>query len=84
MDDLIEFNEATNFTWLMSNVIDKTSDGPLANGNITHMLEWDGRMASICLIHWKTTCLDREVASSVATFYIWASCVKIKEGNDWG
>ncbi|KAK3727236.1 hypothetical protein QZH41_019303 [Actinostola sp. cb2023] len=50
VDDLIEFNEATNFPWLMSNVIDKTSDGPLANGDITKMLEWNGTKASIGFI----------------------------------
>ena len=47
---MIEFNEATNFPWLMSNVIDKTSDGPLANGDITKMLEWNGTKASVSVM----------------------------------
>lgn len=47
VDDLIEFNEATNFPWMMSNVIDKMSDSPLANGEITKILEWGGRKVSV-------------------------------------
>ncbi|XP_020897709.1 5'-nucleotidase isoform X2 [Exaiptasia diaphana] len=43
VDELIEFNEATNFPWLMSNVIDKTSNGPLADGDIKKIIEWNGR-----------------------------------------
>jgi 2',3'-cyclic-nucleotide 2'-phosphodiesterase (5'-nucleotidase family) len=43
VDDLIEFKDATNFPWLMSNVVDKASKGQLADGEITKMIEWNGK-----------------------------------------
>ena len=49
VDDLIDFKEATNFPWLMSNVVDKMTNEPLANGEITKMIEWHGRKVSISI-----------------------------------
>ncbi|XP_048576403.1 mannosylglucosyl-3-phosphoglycerate phosphatase [Nematostella vectensis] len=42
VDDLIEFNESTNFPWLMSNVIDNISKDTLADGEKSKIIEWEG------------------------------------------
>jgi len=42
-DDLIEMAQDCNFPWLISNVVDKATGTPLANGKTTHMLEVCGR-----------------------------------------
>ena len=39
MNDLVK---GTNFPWLMSNVIDKETNRPLAEGNISKVIEWEG------------------------------------------
>ena len=43
MDTLISVANQTKFPWLMSNVIDKETDRPLADGKTYHILEWEGR-----------------------------------------
>ena len=43
IDTLMEHVEKTNFPWLMSNVIDNETGRPLADGKITHIMEWWGR-----------------------------------------
>ena len=43
MDALNEVVEKTNFPWLMSNVIDKETNKPLAEGKLSHIIEWEGR-----------------------------------------
>ncbi len=35
--------EKTAFPWLISNVIDNETGRPLADGRITHIIEWWGR-----------------------------------------
>ena len=43
IDTLIERVEKTNFPWLMSNVIDNETGRPLADGKVTHIIDWCGR-----------------------------------------
>ena len=43
IDALTEHVEKTNFPWLISNVIDNETGRPLAEGKITHVLDWWGR-----------------------------------------
>jgi len=43
LETLGELVEKTTFPWLMSNVIDNETGRPLADGKITHIMEWWGR-----------------------------------------
>ena len=43
VDELVEFSSATEFPWLLSNVIDNTTDRQLAEGKVTWIIEWNGR-----------------------------------------
>ena len=43
MDTLVEHSERTGFPWLMSNVVDNETGRPLAEGKVSHVLEWWGR-----------------------------------------
>ena len=43
IDQLMEHVEKTSFPWLMSNVVDNETGRPLAEGKITHTLDWWGR-----------------------------------------
>ncbi len=43
VDTLVEHAERTTFPWLMSNVVDNETGRPLAEGKVTHVLEWWGR-----------------------------------------
>ena len=42
MDPLNDLVKGTNFPWLMSNVIDKETNRPLAEGKISQVIEWEG------------------------------------------
>ena len=42
MDPLNDLVKGTNFPWLMSNVIDKETSRPLAEGKISQVIEWEG------------------------------------------
>ena len=39
----MEHAEKTDFPWLMSNVADNETGRPLAEGKVSHVLEWWGR-----------------------------------------
>ena len=43
VDELLYFNDETNFPWLMSNVIDKETNRALADGKVKKILEWEGK-----------------------------------------
>merc|ERR550539_480137 len=43
LDALNTVVHGTNFPWLMSNVIDKETNKPLAEGNLWHIAEHEGR-----------------------------------------
>merc|ERR1719189_2548352 len=43
IDTLMEHAEKTNFPWLMSNVIDNETGRPLADGKVSHIIDWCGR-----------------------------------------
>jgi len=43
IDTLVERVEKTNFPWLMSNVIDNETGRPLADGKVSHIVDWFGR-----------------------------------------
>ena len=43
IDTLMEHAEKTTFPWLMSNVADNETGRPLAEGKVSHVLEWWGR-----------------------------------------
>ena len=43
IDTLLERVEKTNFPWLMSNVIDNETGRSLADGKVTHIIDWCGR-----------------------------------------
>ena len=42
MDPLNDLVKGTNFPWLMSNVIDKETNRPLAEGKTSQVIEWEG------------------------------------------
>ncbi|XP_060566797.1 snake venom 5'-nucleotidase-like, partial [Ruditapes philippinarum] len=42
VDHLEDFAEQTNFPWLMSNITDRLTFKPLAEGKVKHMLDWHG------------------------------------------
>jgi hypothetical protein len=47
----MEHVEKTTFPWLISNVIDNETGRPLADGKITHIMDWWGRkigLVSVC------------------------------------
>jgi len=43
IDSLLEHVEKCNFPWLMSNVTDNETGRPLAEGKVSHTLDWWGR-----------------------------------------
>ena len=43
IETLQELVEKTAFPWLISNVTDNETGRPLAEGKITHIIEWWGR-----------------------------------------
>ena len=43
IETLQELVEKTSFPWLISNVTDNETGRPLAEGKITHIIEWWGR-----------------------------------------
>ena len=43
IETLEELVEKTSFPWLISNVMDNETGRPLAEGKITHIMEWWGR-----------------------------------------
>lgn len=43
IDTLMEHTEKNSFPWLMSNVVDNETGRPLAEGVITHIMDWCGR-----------------------------------------
>jgi len=43
VDELMEFSAATNFPWLLSNVMDNMTEKQLADGEIKWMIEWGER-----------------------------------------
>ena len=49
IDTLMERVEKTNFPWLMSNVIDNETGRPLADGKVTHIIDWCGRKVGLVL-----------------------------------
>lgn len=42
VDELVDFSKQCPFPWLLSNVIDNETGEPLAEGKLTHMIEWCG------------------------------------------
>ena len=46
----MEHVEKTHFPWLMSNVVDNETGRPLADGKITHTMEWWGRKIGLVSI----------------------------------
>ncbi|CAB3979105.1 5 -nucleotidase-like isoform X2 [Paramuricea clavata] len=42
VDELVDFANESNFPWLMSNVFDKHTKRPLAEGRVSLTLEWNG------------------------------------------
>ncbi|XP_059471868.1 snake venom 5'-nucleotidase isoform X2 [Neocloeon triangulifer] len=42
LDVLLDWVSRTNFPWLMSNVLDNETGRPLADGKITHVVQWGG------------------------------------------
>ena len=54
VDELLCFNDETNFPWLMSNVIDKETNRALAGGKVKKILEWEGKKVGyqyVCGLH---------------------------------
>jgi len=47
VDNLVEVAKKTNFPWLLSNVVDISSGGLLAEGHATHMLTWNGKKIGV-------------------------------------
>ena len=42
VDELVDFANESNFPWLMSNVFDKHTKRPLAEGKVSLTLDWNG------------------------------------------
>ena len=42
VDHLEDMAERSEFPWLLSNIIDKTTNLPLAHGKVKHMIDWHG------------------------------------------
>lgn len=42
LERLLDVTERTNFPWLMSNVDDNETNQPLADGIVTHTMDWHG------------------------------------------
>ena len=42
MEPLNDLVNKTNFPWLMSNVVDKETNRPIAEGKMSHIIEWEG------------------------------------------
>ena len=40
----MDVTKSTKFPWLMSNVVDKTTDRPLGEGLVKRIITWEGRM----------------------------------------
>ena len=40
IDTLVDFSSKCDFPWLMSNVTDNETGRPLADGKISHVVEW--------------------------------------------
>jgi hypothetical protein len=51
IDTLMERVEKTTFPWLMSNVIDNETGQPLADGKVSHIIEWCGRKIGLVYYH---------------------------------
>ena len=50
IDILQERVEKTNFPWLISNVIDNETGQPLADGKVSHIIDWCGRKIGLVSI----------------------------------
>ena len=50
IDILQERVEKTNFPWLISNVIDNETGQPLADGKVSHIVDWCGRKIGLVSI----------------------------------
>lgn len=49
LEILSQHVQDTNFTWLMSNVLDNETGRPLGDGKITHAIDWQGqRIGLVC------------------------------------
>ena len=58
MEPLNKLVNETKFPWLMSNVIDKETNRPLAEGKVSHIIEWEGCKIGLvsfmkCFLHYK-------------------------------
>jgi 2',3'-cyclic-nucleotide 2'-phosphodiesterase (5'-nucleotidase family) len=47
VDELVDFANESNFPWLMSNVFDKHTKRPLAEGRVSLTLEWNGHKVMV-------------------------------------
>jgi 2',3'-cyclic-nucleotide 2'-phosphodiesterase (5'-nucleotidase family) len=47
VDELVDFANESNFPWLMSNVFDKHTKRPLAEGRVSLILEWNGHKVMV-------------------------------------
>ena len=48
VDHLVSVAKSTKFPWLMSNVVDKITGRPLAEGLVKRTITWDGRKVRNC------------------------------------
>ena len=51
MEHLVEIANQTEFPWLMGNVRDRQTGRLLAEGQESHVLDWDGRKVCVLYIH---------------------------------
>jgi hypothetical protein len=47
VDELVDFASESNFPWLMSNVFDKNTKRPLAEGEVSLILGWHGHKVMV-------------------------------------
>jgi 5'-nucleotidase len=50
VDHLCEMTQKTKFPWLLSNIIDNLTNKPLADGQESCIIEWNGYKVS-CKLH---------------------------------
>ena len=48
VDHLVSIAKSTSFPWLMSNVVDKMTSQPLAEGLVKRIITWEGRKVRNC------------------------------------
>lgn len=55
VDTLANLAHETHFPWLLSNVYDIITGKPLADGELTKIIDWSGKKVGLCYSHTAST-----------------------------